>query len=485
MSASEPFYGVLNVDDIIVDDGFNCFAPLDEDTLFELGESLSEDGQLMPIVVNQTGDEEYHLIAGEQRLTALKAEGIETVECKILQEVDAVKAVRLHAIENIRRRKPKPMDEARVMKRLADLGQNTTQIAGVMKCSKDTVLTRMKLLDLVPEVQRMVDRANNPLPIHQAMLVARVPADRQLAVAVKIAPASGAIMGEAEARDLVDEELNGPRPITPPPVKKPSGPREISNIRRDPDKSADGGFEEITDDGWPAINAELGPSGTNDKGEFLRFATYRVPLADSSGIVVNALYARDIDDAWHSGFKVLTPATGNEQFLPNEKRGGVFDGATAAVANALMNCQDTLGYACEKATSKALKQQITDAIEKIGKRIQFLINGGEQAGAETPRYTEEEMSLETPPAVKKPTLTASQVNRIKIAKKARPVECAISFVGTMEVSKEDGSLVLRDTTAEVIIRSGGANCTFLIDSAKLDFGGDANADKVANLLKKS
>ena len=68
----------------------NPFQPrktFDEESLFELAESIKEDGLLQPIVVSEDIDG-YVLVAGERRLRASKLAKLKTIRCIIINSDD-------------------------------------------------------------------------------------------------------------------------------------------------------------------------------------------------------------------------------------------------------------------------------------------------------------------------------------------------------------------------------------------------------------
>lgn len=64
----------LDVQSIIVPDDFNARQDFNPEFLFGLEKSIEEHGQLVPIIVNKV-DGKLYLVAGEQRLRAMKDGG--------------------------------------------------------------------------------------------------------------------------------------------------------------------------------------------------------------------------------------------------------------------------------------------------------------------------------------------------------------------------------------------------------------------------
>ena len=236
-------FEVLKISDIIIDAGFNVYAPTDDASLFGLQDSIAETGQLNPVIVNRTDDGD-HLVAGQRRLEALTEADAETVECKVFVDMTDLEKAEIHIVENEQRRAPAPMDQARGMKRLRDLSRSTKQIADLYGVSEDTVLRREKLLELPPEVQKMIERPLHALPIHQAGLLAGLSDSDALQLARKIAPKTGPVMGEKDARMLVDDHVNGEKLPGMQSSDKSGGKKEAKCTAKksaaDPDSSKDG-----------------------------------------------------------------------------------------------------------------------------------------------------------------------------------------------------------------------------------------------------
>jgi ParB/RepB/Spo0J family partition protein len=212
-------FEVLAIGEIIIDLGFNVYAPTKGDLFDGLQDSLAETGQLVPVIVNKITDPadfvppEFHLVAGEQRVRALMEGDAETVECKVFENMTELEKAEIHVIENEQRRAPSPMGQARGMHRLRSLGRSTRQIAERYGVSDDTVLRREKLLELPADVIEMIERPLHPLPIHQAVLLThpKLTESKRRQLARQIAPKTGPVMDEKEAAALIADLVKGPK----------------------------------------------------------------------------------------------------------------------------------------------------------------------------------------------------------------------------------------------------------------------------------
>lgn len=123
--------------------------------LQELVSSIKEKGVVQPILVRRT-DSGYELIAGERRLRAVKALGIDRIPA-ILKEVDDVNAMELALIENIQREDLNPIEEARAYERLVkEFNSTHEQIGRAVGKDNSTVANILRLLNLPPKIQQLV-----------------------------------------------------------------------------------------------------------------------------------------------------------------------------------------------------------------------------------------------------------------------------------------------------------------------------------------
>ena len=126
-----------------------------QEKLNELIASINEKGVVQPLLVRKTQDR-YELIAGERRLRALKALGIEKVPA-ILKDVDDLGAIQLALIENIQREGLNGIEEAHAYKKLIEEFSFTQEkIAQSIGKDRTTVTNILRLLNLPLEIQRYV-----------------------------------------------------------------------------------------------------------------------------------------------------------------------------------------------------------------------------------------------------------------------------------------------------------------------------------------
>jgi len=146
---------------------------MDEEKLSELTASIKEKGIIQPVVVRQTG-EEFELVAGERRLTAVKRLGWEKIPVVITGKLSKEEMLEFSLIENLQREDLNPIDTAKGYKRLMEeCSLSQDQMAQKIGKDRSTIANTLRLLHLPEEVQKSVSegelseghaRAMLPLP---------------------------------------------------------------------------------------------------------------------------------------------------------------------------------------------------------------------------------------------------------------------------------------------------------------------------------
>ncbi len=123
--------------------------------LEELKNSIREKGVLQPILVRPKNDG-YEVIAGERRLRAAQALGLEEIPV-LIKDVSDEEALVLALIENIQREDLNPIEEGRAYKRLMDdFHLNQEQVADAVGKERPTVSNILRLLKLPQAIQDAV-----------------------------------------------------------------------------------------------------------------------------------------------------------------------------------------------------------------------------------------------------------------------------------------------------------------------------------------
>jgi ParB family chromosome partitioning protein len=162
------------------------FAPA---ALEELRASIASFGVLVPIIVRERADG-YELIAGERRVRAAKAAGLEMIPA-LVRASDDRESLEVAIIENLQRENLDPLEEAMGFQHLMEsYGFTQEQVAERVGKSRPAITNAMRLLSLSDAIKQFV--RDGQLSAGHARALLALPAERR----------------EATARRAVDEELS-------------------------------------------------------------------------------------------------------------------------------------------------------------------------------------------------------------------------------------------------------------------------------------
>ena len=152
----ETLVGVATVKtERILDNSQQPRTRYDETKIAELQASIKEKGVLQPLLVREKNGH-YEVIAGERRLKAARALGLEEVPV-IVRNVSDEESLVLALIENIQREELNAIEEANAYKRLMDdFGLKHEQVADSVGKDRSTVSNIVRLLKLPEDVQEYV-----------------------------------------------------------------------------------------------------------------------------------------------------------------------------------------------------------------------------------------------------------------------------------------------------------------------------------------
>lgn len=138
--------------DLIVPNPEQPRVEWDERRLAELTASIREHGVIQPLLVSEQRDADgvtvYQLIAGERRLRAARAAGLERVPVTIRQTTPQ-ELLELAIVENVQRADLSPLEEALAYQRLCDeFGLNQREVGERVGRSRTAVANTLRLLEL-------------------------------------------------------------------------------------------------------------------------------------------------------------------------------------------------------------------------------------------------------------------------------------------------------------------------------------------------
>ncbi|GAB4263369.1 MAG: ParB/RepB/Spo0J family partition protein [Methylomicrobium sp.] len=177
---------------------------IDPEKIRELADSIKAQGIIQPIVLRKIGEERYEIVAGERRWRAAQLVGLQEVPV-VVRDLDDKAVMAIALIENIQREDLNPLEEAEALKRLLDeFGLTHQQIADAIGKSRATVSNLLRLMDLQPEVKKML--LDKQIEMGHARALLPLSPELQVKAAHKIAQQSLSVRAvEKLIRDLQAE----------------------------------------------------------------------------------------------------------------------------------------------------------------------------------------------------------------------------------------------------------------------------------------
>jgi ParB family chromosome partitioning protein len=147
--------------------------------LEDLIASIRQFGILLPLVATALPQGGYQLIAGERRLRAARALGLETVPL-IVRSASEQEKLELALIENIQREDLNPAEEARAYRSLMDgFGLTQEEVAKRVGKSRSSLANTVRLLDLPDEMVAALERGELLRSQARGLLALHDPIERQ------------------------------------------------------------------------------------------------------------------------------------------------------------------------------------------------------------------------------------------------------------------------------------------------------------------
>jgi ParB family transcriptional regulator, chromosome partitioning protein len=128
----------------------------EEKEIEELSESIKNQGLIQPIVVRETSNNVYEIIAGERRWRACQLAGLHSISCVVMR-VDDKSVYELALIENIQRENLNVVEEAKAYKNLIKLnGIKNEELSKKIGKSSSHISNLIRILDLDDEIHQMI-----------------------------------------------------------------------------------------------------------------------------------------------------------------------------------------------------------------------------------------------------------------------------------------------------------------------------------------
>jgi ParB family transcriptional regulator, chromosome partitioning protein len=203
----------------------NPFQPrkdFDEESLYELSESIKHDGLIQPIVVNEDIDG-FVLIAGERRFRASKLAKLKTIRAIVLS-ADEQKMRQYALIENIQRDELNPIELAFAYSELIKLHDIThDELSVKIHKSRTHITNTIRLLQLSSKTQKSLIEKKITAG-HAKVLIGLDDKQQQLMV--------NSIIGQKLSVREVEATIKNMKEVETPVIKKSSVPSyDFSNIK--------------------------------------------------------------------------------------------------------------------------------------------------------------------------------------------------------------------------------------------------------------
>jgi ParB family chromosome partitioning protein len=198
----------------------------DPEDLATLRASIAAHGVLQPILVSETPTG-YQLIAGERRLRAAQAAGLDRIPAVIRQHVDRDQ-LELALVENLQRADLDPLETADAYRQLINrFGFSQDDVATRVGRARSTVANTLRLLDLAPDVQAAV--ADGRLTEGHGRAIGGMPTELQARVLDSVL---GQELSVRQTEELV-RRLRAPKPAARKAVPERRIDADLERVEED------------------------------------------------------------------------------------------------------------------------------------------------------------------------------------------------------------------------------------------------------------
>ncbi len=144
--------------DKVAPSAYQARKSFDEAEIKNLADSIASEGLLQPVLVRQSSDGTYELLAGERRLRACRSLGMKKIVACVQSASDSSAAAK-GLIENLQRADLNPIEEARGMSNLM-VNFKLTQDALSQRLGKprSNIANTLRLLKLPSEIQGYISK---------------------------------------------------------------------------------------------------------------------------------------------------------------------------------------------------------------------------------------------------------------------------------------------------------------------------------------
>ncbi len=174
----------------------------DEASLQELAASIREHGIIQPIIVEESPDGNYIIVAGERRSRAARLAGLREIPA-IIRNYSDERRLEVALIENVQRSDLNPIEEALAYKRLMELtGLSQDEVAARVGKNRSTVANALRLLKLPDDMQNALASQQMTSGHARAILSVVNPADQRVLFGKIVAESISVREAEKFAQEL-------------------------------------------------------------------------------------------------------------------------------------------------------------------------------------------------------------------------------------------------------------------------------------------
>ena len=168
----------------------------DQKKLDELCDSIKVNGILQPIIIEDAGNGNFYIIAGERRTRAAKMAGLTKVPVQ-LRKFDEQQKLEMALIENIQRADLNPIEEATAYYNLIQMGDlSQDEVAKRVGKARATVANSIRLLRLPEDIKKAL--SNGQISSGHARALLMVKTDSELHILFGKIVGQGMYVREAE-----------------------------------------------------------------------------------------------------------------------------------------------------------------------------------------------------------------------------------------------------------------------------------------------
>lgn len=143
--------------DQIVPNPYQPRVEFNDEALMDLAQSIRENGLIQPIVVRQSDDGNYEIVAGERRYRAMKLIGKVEVPV-VVMDASELQMAEMALVENIQRENLSAIEEAKAYIEIMKYSNlNQSQLALKMGKSQSSIANKLRLLNLDENIQNAVN----------------------------------------------------------------------------------------------------------------------------------------------------------------------------------------------------------------------------------------------------------------------------------------------------------------------------------------